>query len=165
MSFSASSEASPTRNATERLTESCSGLSNDQLLDAYPPLKIDAETDPPHEMSYPTIETLQYGGTLAQESASPTSTCYSGTGARIHIFHKACCGCATPVPESEVRKRSRPRRALELRTTNAIAAKWHRSADKDMRHSTNIQCASLFRRKGTRSARPWRPREGRGRPL
>src|SRR5262249_4596602 len=47
------------------------GQGNDQLTRRVHLLTIDARTDPPHEMSYPTIEKLQYGQSQAQESLSP----------------------------------------------------------------------------------------------
>src|SRR5262245_52882181 len=53
-------------------------------------------TSPPHEMSYSLIETLQYGGSRAQESAPAAST-YSGPVCSTHPHLSALlCGALTP---------------------------------------------------------------------
>src|SRR5499426_4205317 len=51
------------------------GLGNDQLARRIPAPPIYAMTCPPHEVSYSTMEKLQYGGSQAQESERPASTC------------------------------------------------------------------------------------------
>src|SRR5262249_57472153 len=50
------------------------GLGNDQLARRIPAPPIYAMTCPPHEVSYSTMEKLQYGGSRAQESDRPAST-------------------------------------------------------------------------------------------
>src|SRR5262249_42383571 len=50
------------------------GLGNAQLARRIPALPIYASDCPPHEMSYSTMEKLQYGGSQAQESEHPAST-------------------------------------------------------------------------------------------
>src|SRR5262249_36926846 len=50
------------------------GLGNAQLARRIPALPIYANDCPPHEMSYSTMEKLQYGGSQAQASQHPAST-------------------------------------------------------------------------------------------
>src|SRR5262245_46233115 len=63
------------RRGGEVQTESYSGLGNDQLARRIPAPPIYAMTCPPHEVSYSTMEKLQYGGSQAQESEGRASTC------------------------------------------------------------------------------------------
>src|SRR5438552_4428917 len=50
---------------------------------------------PPHEMSYLTIETLQYGRSRAQESRAGASTCSKSECACVHIFLRRYVNRAT----------------------------------------------------------------------
>src|SRR5712692_3708292 len=54
--------------------------------DAYSRYRFTLVTCPPHEMSYLTIETLQYGESRAQESELPASTCYVHVYANVHTY-------------------------------------------------------------------------------
>ena len=66
------------------------GLGNDQLARRIPALPIDASDCPPHEMSYSTREKLQYGGSQAQESRQPASTCSVRVGQCVHTYLHGC---------------------------------------------------------------------------
>jgi hypothetical protein len=68
------SNSSPAATAETSRQNPTAGAGNDQLARRIPALPIDASDCPPHEMSYSTIETLQYGGSRAQESGNPAST-------------------------------------------------------------------------------------------
>ena len=68
------------RRGGEVQTESTAGLGNDQLARRIPAPPICAMTCPPHEVSYSTMEKLQYGGSQAQESEQPASTC------SVHVY-------------------------------------------------------------------------------
>src|SRR5262245_60257124 len=85
---------SPRRRSPDRIRP---GLGNDRL--AQTPtffLLRCTRTSPPHEMSYSLIETLQYGGSRAQESAPAASTC-SGPLCSTHPHLSALlCGALTP---------------------------------------------------------------------
>ena len=72
--------------------------------DAYSRYRFTLETCPPHEMSYLTIEKLQYGGSSGARVASLASTC-SAARALVHLSalmaSRICCAArltGTPAP-------------------------------------------------------------------
>src|SRR5262249_56542806 len=68
------SNSSPAATAETSRQNPTAGTGNDQLARRIPALPIYVSDCPPHEMSYSTIETLQYGGSRAQESHYAAST-------------------------------------------------------------------------------------------
>src|SRR5262249_59512067 len=62
------SNSSPAATAETSRQNPTAGTGNDQLARRIPALPIYASDCPPHEMSYSTIETLQYGGRRGQET-------------------------------------------------------------------------------------------------
>src|SRR5262249_16217996 len=56
------------------------GLGNDQLARRIPAPPIYAMTCPPHEVSYSTMEKLQYGGSQAQTAERASSPFF------VHVF-------------------------------------------------------------------------------
>src|SRR5262249_37217330 len=80
------------------------GLGNDQLARRIPAPPIYAMTCPPHEVSYSTMEKLQYGGSQAQESEQPASTCSVHVDPmRPHLSANLCSAltfAAVAVPSS-----------------------------------------------------------------
>src|SRR5260221_10983332 len=66
--------SSPVAAAEKSRQNPTAGLGNDQLARRIPAPPIYAMTCPPHEVSYSTMEKLQYGGSQAQESDRPAST-------------------------------------------------------------------------------------------
>src|SRR5262245_44445946 len=90
---------SPRRRSPDRIR---SGLGNDRLPKRIPFLLLRCtRTSPPHEMSYSLIETLQYGGSRAQESAPAAST-PSGPVCGTHPHLSALwCGSLTPEAAAE----------------------------------------------------------------
>src|SRR5262249_26375191 len=81
------SNSSPAATAE---TESHCGSGQRSVARRVPALPIDASTCPPHEMSYSTMEKLQYGGSRAQESLQPASTCSVRVGQCVHTYLHAC---------------------------------------------------------------------------
>src|SRR5262245_16981966 len=68
------SNSSPTATAETSRQNPTAGAGNDQLARRVPALPIYASDCPPHEMSYSTIETLQYGGRRAEETDPAAAT-------------------------------------------------------------------------------------------
>src|SRR2546430_8387515 len=68
-------KSSPAVTAEKSGQNPTAGLGNDQLARRIPPPPIYASNCPPHEMSYSTMEKLQYGGGRAQESERPAPPC------------------------------------------------------------------------------------------
>src|SRR6266516_4755415 len=84
-------KSSPAVTAEKSGQNPTAGLGNDQLARRIPPPPIYASNCPPHEMSYSTMEKLQYGGSRAQESDRPASTCSVRVKAmRPHLSARLC---------------------------------------------------------------------------
>src|SRR5438270_9242776 len=84
------SNSSPAATAETSRQNPTAGAGNDQLARRIPALPIDASDCPPHEMSYSTREKLQYGGSQAQESPRPASTCSVHVGQCVHTYLHGC---------------------------------------------------------------------------
>src|SRR5262249_33186653 len=81
------SNSSPAATAE---TESHCGSGQRSVARRVPALPIDASNCPPHEMSYSTMEKLQYGGSPAHETPRPASTCSVRVGQCVHTYLHAC---------------------------------------------------------------------------
>src|SRR5712691_5200163 len=90
---SGSSEASAAMGS--RPQNPTTGLGNLRWARRVVPLPIYAKTRPPHEMSYPLIEKLQYGESQAQESDLPASTSSTRLGARRPHLSSLLCSALT----------------------------------------------------------------------
>src|SRR5260221_7285619 len=65
--------SSPVAAAEKSRQNPTAGLGNDQLARRIPAPPIYAMTCPPHEVSYSTMEKLQYGGGRARQALHPAS--------------------------------------------------------------------------------------------
>src|SRR5262245_3282361 len=93
-------------------------------------------TSPPHEMSYSLIETLQYGGSRAQESAPAASTC-SGPVCSTHP-HLSALACGALTPEAAVAASgSAPRTVL---TGDDAAIKCRPVPPGEAAHFVSVHC-------------------------
>src|SRR4029453_3321694 len=97
-------KSSPAVTAEKSGQNPTAGLGNDQLARRIPAPPIYASNCPPHKMSYSTMEKLQYGGSQAQASDRPASTCSVHVKAmRPHLsarlgIARACNGAAMASP-------------------------------------------------------------------